>query len=785
LKKILLAILSLAVIQHGVSQSFVKVVGEPYKNDGPTCFKQFENFAVLAGYSGNKSYLKKVSFEGEIEWTIFYDFTENINFISDLMLDGNFLVGCGYGHDSGGKVFTDFYFKLDLNSQEMQWVKTSSLKLKPNAVHKMEDGNYLFTGDEYVHHKFGIFLLTLQAKNGKKDKFTTWYFSGRESAGTSVLEGDILYVGGRYALQEKEDKYRGAITAFDVNTFSQIYSRYYLNSRTANARNYLSNLILDNDTLVAAFFTNNKNVSSEYTVSFAKIDKEGELLWAFEYELEGYTNLTVRDMKALPDGYLIYGFTRMPHENLFIIRLNKEGYVKWAKVYGEHYSDMILSDQGSFLFVKDDYVYFSGQSRNVSPARDYNTVIVKKSLDAEDGSCWQKPVSVVMKSYLELIEGEINLTRIDTLFKLGNASFKRTSQSASEPFFHCIDQIAQDDFVTLFYPATTIEIPVLNNDLIGGGLAESITIVKQPKHGSAVVKNDMVIYSVSEISSCARDSVRYKLKAHNGIESEAWVFIEKIFVSEDTVEVIQQSDTTGVPLYVKSDIANVVWQDGTRGNLYNATDTGFYYADINQRGCIYRQFFHVVENPYSFKSVAYNNITFVMDVSLSMNRADRLPLLKEALFKILRFMRPEDLFSVVTYAADAVVLFDGISAADFSNVEARVRPLTGAGQSNVNLVKSAALGYTVSSNNYREGTNNRIIFTTDGNISKAKQQELKTFLQKQKSADTYFTIFLFNVATVYQKQMQELADATGAALYVITPENIDAILLKEFKAVGK
>lgn len=622
------------------SQSFIKVYGEPTINDGPTFFKDFGDFFILAGYEGKKSYISKLDINGKVIWTKKWVISEYINYISDIKIDGNYLVGCGYGHESGGKIFEDFYFKINLNNQEIVWLKSTTLKLKPNNIHVMPNGTYLFTGDEYANFKFGVFLMTLNAKNGKKDNFTTWYFAGRESASTSFIHNNILYVGGRYALKDREDKYRGAITAFNPNDFSQLWTKYYLNTKGSVARNYISNLVLDSDTIAASFFTNNSGVSGNYTASFAKIALDGDLLWAFEYQLKGYTNLTVRDLKPTYDGYVMYGFTKEPRENLFLMKLDKEGLIQWAKTFGGEYSDNLLADQGSFMEIKNNQIYLVAQSRNVSDTRAYNTILLKTPLDPTKESCWGDDAEVIMKSYLELIEGDINLSRYDTVLKVMNSVY------ASAP-----------------------------------------------------------VVSTKVIEFCS------------------------IGPEEEVLAVAEISD------------------------------------------------------PFSFDSIAFNNVTFIMDASLSMNRADRLPLLKNALYKAMENMRFEDKLSVISYGNDIQIVLDGVPATEIALVKEKVTPLSAGGQSNASIVKSVEQAYKLVKSNYQQQGNNRIILTTDGNIAKDKLAELKVFINKQKLQDTYFTIFLFNNSTVYRQQLQDLADATGAELYVILPENIDEILLKELKAV--
>ncbi|MFT4644108.1 MAG: hypothetical protein ACI8ZX_000509, partial [Planctomycetota bacterium] len=58
-------------------------------------------------------------------------------------------------------------------------------------------------------------------------------------------------------------------------------------------------------------------------------------------------------------------------------------------------------------------------------------------------------------------------------------------------------------------------------------------------------------------------------------------------------------------------------------------------------------------------------------------------------------------------------------------------------------------------------------------------------LKKSLKEGISFTLFLFNEATVFKDQMKSVIDEVDEKLYVITPENVEEILLKEFKAVRK
>lgn len=765
------------------SQSFVKTLGYKAVNDGPTCMIQHENYIFVAGYAGTGAYIKKVDFNGNEIWSKNFNLSYSTDIISDLKVDGHFLIGCGYGYDSGIGDFDEFYFKYNLIEEQFEWIKRTNIQLKPNNIQILENGEYLITGDEFARIRFGIFFLTISAETGREINYKTWYFSGRESASVSLLDNETLYVGGRYGLKATEDKFRGAISAFDISSKQQKWSKYYLTGKAKYARNYLANISLDGDTLVAAFFTNNLGIKSNYSASFGKFDKNGEIFWAFEYKLNGYNSITVRDLKVIKDGYLIYGYTKSPSENLYLLKIDKEGYPIWAKTFGsEMLPDAIAADQGSFLAVKNNFAYFVGQSRAVTLLRDFNTVLVRTPLDddALDSNCWGKTVEVSFSSYLDLVEGDINLFQSDTSFRIKNKEFEILDSIPKNNFLHCMEQLAVNDHETLF-ENYSLKIPFLENDFIADPDIYNKNISLKPKHGIAELKSDTIFYTRTDSFNCSLDSLKYTLQSTTDFESEATIYIHKIIPIKAPISFALTDKDTLIKAPVSGE--KYWWNDGDSSIQKIITNPGKYAVNILKENCIYQQIYLVEENPFSFEYVAFNNTIFILDISLSMNRSDRLPLLKEALFKTLQYMRKEDKISIISYGATTKVELNGIGADKIDTIKTKVSDLTASGQSNLNVKNSLQKSFEIVNENFIVDGNNRIIFTTDGDISNDRREEIKDIIKTNLPANTYFSIFLFNDASIYKQQLSDLSNYVNAELYLITPNNIQDVLLKELKAV--
>lgn len=783
--KPLCTILLLLIFNVAFAQSHIKVIGESGINDGPTALIPYQETFFIGGYSEDLASLKQVNPLGDVLWSTSIDFTEYKDVISALIIDGNYLIGCGYGNQQGSARFEEFFFKMNLSDKKMEWVKRSNLKLKPSSIHLKENGDYLILGDEYSNSKFGVFLLSLKAKTGEEIGFNTWYYSGKESSSSSFVVGNTVYTGGRYGLKPKVDKFRGCLTSFQIDDLSQNWSKYYLNSKTKYVKNYLPAIALDKNEIVAAFFTNNYGINSAFTASLSKMDMEGKLLWAEEYVPVDYTNLTVRDVEVTSDGYIIYGYTKSPTKELFLIKTNKQGKLQWAKTYGGKQAEELAVDQGNLIEVVGDYIYLVAQSRSVSSQGDANAIFLRLNADGStEEDCWLKDMAIVNKRYAQLVEGEIGLTEYDTIFKTYKVNIEIANIKSETTGYICSPGLAKDDYDTLGVDQST-SIYFLLNDILPFGEQYNIAITQTPHLGEAALSSDTSItYTASsEFTSCNLDSLQYALTTASESDT-ATIYLHRYTQSESNpYQELEMSLEKDIVLTSSNSGESYNWSNGSTEKSITVSHPGLYRVIAKSSNCLFAEEFKVVEHPFSFQTVATNNITFLLDVSLSMNRKDRLPVLKEAMFKVLSYMRTEDKISVVTYSDDAKLVLDGVSANQVSVIRNKIDSLVSDGQSD------AAGGYIMGNNSvknhYTDGGNNRIIFTTDGDISNEKRKELAAVIKRNKLEYSYISIFLLNNSSVYQEQMQELANEVGAQLYVVTKENVEALLLQEFKAIRK
>src|SRR5262245_8203390 len=105
-------------------------------------------------------------------------------------------------------------------------------------------------------------------------------------------------------------------------------------------------------------------------------------------------------------------------------------------------------------------------------------------------------------------------------------------------------------------------------------------------------------------------------------------------------------------------------------------------------------------------------LTFVIDVSGSMSRENRLELVKQSLGLLVEMLRADDTVGIVVYGTDARVALQPTRAGDAATILAAVQELHPEGSTNA--AAGLALGYEMAQGSFRRGGINRVILASDG-----------------------------------------------------------------------
>ncbi|WP_040495284.1 vWA domain-containing protein [Fulvivirga imtechensis] len=178
----------------------------------------------------------------------------------------------------------------------------------------------------------------------------------------------------------------------------------------------------------------------------------------------------------------------------------------------------------------------------------------------------------------------------------------------------------------------------------------------------------------------------------------------------------------------------------------------------------------------SFEGYATNNLVFLLDASGSMDKPDRLPLLKQSMSYLISLMRAEDEISIIIYSGKAKLALKPTSAAESDVINQVIANLSSEGRSNVN--DGIELAYKVADKNYKRGGNNRIIVATDGEIQIGKSA--MNIIEKFARQDIQLTIFTFG--NVESDRLRSVSEVGHGNYRHITRQNVNGQLIREAKA---
>lgn len=168
-----------------------------------------------------------------------------------------------------------------------------------------------------------------------------------------------------------------------------------------------------------------------------------------------------------------------------------------------------------------------------------------------------------------------------------------------------------------------------------------------------------------------------------------------------------------------------------------------------------------------FEESLPSNLVFLLDVSGSMNSADKLPLLKQAIRVLIDQLRPSDRISIVVYAGQSGLILDG---GDVGNKEDIIDALDAleAGGSTAGGA-GIQLAYQVAERNYIENGNNRVILATDGdfNVGVSSESELERLITRKKESGVFLTVLGFGVGNTKDNKMENLANKGNGVYHYI------------------
>ena len=162
-----------------------------------------------------------------------------------------------------------------------------------------------------------------------------------------------------------------------------------------------------------------------------------------------------------------------------------------------------------------------------------------------------------------------------------------------------------------------------------------------------------------------------------------------------------------------------------------------------------------------------SNLVFLLDVSGSMQPANKLPLLKQAFRLLVGELDKRDRVAIVTYAGHAGVALEPTSGAEKQEILQVVAGL-GAGGSTAGA-QGITTAYELARKSFIPGGVNRVILATDGdfNVGVSDDGPLVRMIEEKREGGVFLTVLGFGEGNLKDAKMHKLADKGNGSYHYI------------------
>ena len=177
------------------------------------------------------------------------------------------------------------------------------------------------------------------------------------------------------------------------------------------------------------------------------------------------------------------------------------------------------------------------------------------------------------------------------------------------------------------------------------------------------------------------------------------------------------------------------------------------------------------------------NLVFLLDVSGSMNSADKLGLLKSSLKLLSKQLTAVDRVSIVVYAGAAGVVLEPTAGNNQAKIAAALDQLSAGGSTNG--AAGIHLAYQLAEQNKVKDGINRILIATDGdfNVGTTNFEALKELVEEKRQKGISLTTLGFGSGNYNDHLMEQLADSgNGNYAYIDTIKEANKVLVNQINS---
>jgi len=174
------------------------------------------------------------------------------------------------------------------------------------------------------------------------------------------------------------------------------------------------------------------------------------------------------------------------------------------------------------------------------------------------------------------------------------------------------------------------------------------------------------------------------------------------------------------------------------------------------------------------------NLTFLLDVSGSMDSPNRLPLVKTAMAMLVDELGPQDRVAICVYAGAAGTVLEPTNGDNKERILAALRRLEAGGSTAGGA--GIQLAYRLAEQNFDPAAVNRVILCTDGdfNVGITNRSELVDLIKGKAASGVYLTVLGFGMGNFRDGTLKQLAsNGNGNYGYIDTIEEANKILVRQ------
>jgi len=152
------------------------------------------------------------------------------------------------------------------------------------------------------------------------------------------------------------------------------------------------------------------------------------------------------------------------------------------------------------------------------------------------------------------------------------------------------------------------------------------------------------------------------------------------------------------------------------------------------------------------------NVVFVLDISSSMRQADKIELMKYSLIQLSKMLRPQDKFSIVSYASNSKVVLPSTQGDSIEAIQEAIQDLEARGFTSGS--KGIKLGYETATLSKIQNGANHVIVITDGAFNQDSKGYLKHIKRYNRKGMTLSVVGI-KCKTKEEEELQKVATLGG------------------------